>query len=400
MNAGAYGSDWAAILERALVVSARRRAAGSRRPSSGSRTATRSSVPARSSRGSSTGSRPRPVDGDQGRGRRARRAAQGDAADEQADVRLGVQEPAGRARRRAHARALRAQGPSDRRRRHLAAPRELHRERGRRDERRLPRADGRGPPPRPRAVRRRARAGGRAPRARRPQGTDSVAANSLPWHTGDEPDATSGRVRARRASSSRSRARRPAIGLDLGPLVPSGRSLLLAFAVLGGVLLASSLARETSLFGVRRSRSTGANGAIERQVLRDARRPARARACSGSTSTRPGLAVAALPTVAAVSFDRAYPHTLRVTIVPERPVAVVRQGAAAFVVSEAGPRDRPGRASRPADARTHLGREGRPARARAASSRASSRPRSAPSRRSPASRFPSRVVSVDDDRRA
>jgi cell division septal protein FtsQ len=40
--------------------------------------------------------------------------------------------------------------------------------------------------------------------------------------------------------------------------------------------------------------------------------------------------------VAAVAFDRAYPHTLRVTVVPERPVAVVRQGAAAFVVSERG----------------------------------------------------------------
>ena len=35
----------------------------------------------------------------------------------------------------------------------------------------------------------------------------------------------------------------------------------------------------------------------------------------------------ALPTVASARFDRAYPHTLRVVVVPERPVAVVRQGA-------------------------------------------------------------------------
>ena len=48
------------------------------------------------------------------------------------------------------------------------------------------------------------------------------------------------------------------------------------------------------------------------------------------------LEVSALPTVAAVSFDRAYPHTLRVTVVPERPVAIVRQGADSFVVSDRG----------------------------------------------------------------
>ena len=47
-------------------------------------------------------------------------------------------------------------------------------------------------------------------------------------------------------------------------------------------------------------------------------------------------AVEALPTVAAVRFDRAYPHTLRVNVTPERPVAVVRQGATSFLVSARG----------------------------------------------------------------
>jgi cell division septal protein FtsQ len=46
--------------------------------------------------------------------------------------------------------------------------------------------------------------------------------------------------------------------------------------------------------------------------------------------------VLALSTVAGVSFDRAFPHTLRVTVDPERPVAVARQGSAAYVLSERG----------------------------------------------------------------
>ena len=51
---------------------------------------------------------------------------------------------------------------------------------------------------------------------------------------------------------------------------------------------------------------------------------------------RAQTAVTALPTVAAVSFDRAFPHTLRVTVLPERPVAVLRQGAESWLISARG----------------------------------------------------------------
>ena len=47
-------------------------------------------------------------------------------------------------------------------------------------------------------------------------------------------------------------------------------------------------------------------------------------------------AVEALPTVASARFDRAFPHTLRVVVVPERPVAVVRQGADSYLVAASG----------------------------------------------------------------
>ncbi len=123
--------------------------------------------------------------------------------------------------------------------------------------------------------------------------------------------------------------------LELGSLVPSGRSLLIAFGVLGGVLLALVLARETSLFAVRTIEVTGAGTGVERQV-RKALDDRAGESLFGLDLEEARVDVAALPTVAAVSFDRAYPHTLQVTIVPERPVAVVRQGASSFVVSERG----------------------------------------------------------------
>ena len=127
----------------------------------------------------------------------------------------------------------------------------------------------------------------------------------------------------------------PGERLELGPFVPSGRSLLVAFAVLGGVLLALVLARETSLFAVRSIEVTGARPAVERQVAR-ALRPHTGESLFGLDLGAARVDVATLPTVAGVSFDRAYPHTLRVTVVPERPVAVVRQGTVSYLVSQRG----------------------------------------------------------------
>ena len=123
--------------------------------------------------------------------------------------------------------------------------------------------------------------------------------------------------------------------LELGRLVPSTRALALAFAVLGGVLLALVVARETPLFGVRAIEVAGAPPGVQRQVER-ALSGRRGDSLVALDLDAARTEVAALPTVAAVEFDRSYPHTLRVTVFPERPVAVVRQGADAFVVSERG----------------------------------------------------------------
>jgi cell division protein FtsQ len=44
----------------------------------------------------------------------------------------------------------------------------------------------------------------------------------------------------------------------------------------------------------------------------------------------------ALPAVVSVDYDRAFPHTLRLTVVPERPVAVLREGRESWLVSARG----------------------------------------------------------------
>lgn len=147
--------------------------------------------------------------------------------------------------------------------------------------------------------------------------------------------------------------------LELAPLVPSGRSLLIAFAVLGGILLALVLARETAIFGVRTIDVSGADGSVARQVQRvlDDRV---GDSLMGLDLDAARMEVTALPTVAEVAFDRAYPHTLRVVVVPERPVAVVRQGAESYVVSERGRViARAERTARPALARIWIAKDTR-----------------------------------------
>jgi cell division protein FtsQ len=123
--------------------------------------------------------------------------------------------------------------------------------------------------------------------------------------------------------------------LDLGWLAPSARSLLVAFALLAGAVLCYVGARETSVFAVQRVTIEGASPAITRQVER-----ALAHTDGESLLTvdldRARTAVQSVPWIAFASFDRAFPHTLAVRVVQERPVAVIRQGAAAFVVSARG----------------------------------------------------------------
>jgi cell division protein FtsQ len=118
-------------------------------------------------------------------------------------------------------------------------------------------------------------------------------------------------------------------------VIPSGRSLLVAFAALAAGLTALLLARETSLFAVERVDVRGAPPGVTRQVEK-ALAEARGESLLKLDAVRLRTKLETLPTVRAVSLDRAFPHRLVVDVLPEQAVAVVRQGASAWLVSERG----------------------------------------------------------------
>ncbi|CAN5308282.1 hypothetical protein BH20ACT13_BH20ACT13_17560 [soil metagenome] len=123
--------------------------------------------------------------------------------------------------------------------------------------------------------------------------------------------------------------------LDLARLVPSGRSLLIAFALVVAVLGAYWGAAASSVFAVRHLEVKGAPPAVARQVEVAAKDVVGA---SLLEIDAPALedTVRALPSVAGVSVDRAFPDTLVVKVAAERPVAVVRRGSSAWFATGSG----------------------------------------------------------------
>jgi cell division protein FtsQ len=123
--------------------------------------------------------------------------------------------------------------------------------------------------------------------------------------------------------------------VDLLRLAPSGRSLLVGLALL---LLAAGLyglARETSMFAVETVSVEGASPAVAAQVQRGLRRyDGRSLVSLNASSVEQRLAT--LPAVRSATVDRAFPHTLRIHVLPELPVAVLRRGVDSFLVSARG----------------------------------------------------------------
>jgi cell division septal protein FtsQ len=123
--------------------------------------------------------------------------------------------------------------------------------------------------------------------------------------------------------------------VDVLRFAPSGRSLLVAGAL---VLVAAGLyglARETSMFAVDTIRIEGVPPAMAGDVRRELHR------YDGRSLVALDAGVVAqrldgLPAVRSSVVDRAFPHTLRVRVVPEIPAAVLRRGADSFLVSARG----------------------------------------------------------------
>jgi cell division septal protein FtsQ len=118
-------------------------------------------------------------------------------------------------------------------------------------------------------------------------------------------------------------------------LVPSGQSVGLSLALAVLALFAYLGARETSVFAVRSIEVEGLRGPLARHV-ETALLPLEGRSLLTVKGDEVTRLATALPYVAGVTYDRAFPNTLRVRIETEKPLAVVRRGVDAWLVSRRG----------------------------------------------------------------
>jgi cell division protein FtsQ len=116
---------------------------------------------------------------------------------------------------------------------------------------------------------------------------------------------------------------------------PTRRSLVVGLSIAAFALCGYAVARETALFAIDRIEVQGGPPRVAGQV-RQALTSFVGRPLVGLDGSAVLQRVEALPTVVRASYDRAFPHTLRIAIVPERPAAVLRSGANSWLVSIRG----------------------------------------------------------------
>lgn len=139
-------------------------------------------------------------------------------------------------------------------------------------------------------------------------------------------------------NSQRSRARAAVVQLpvleraSILRLLPSGRSLAVGFAIVLGAAALYWLARSTPMFAVQKIEVEGAPPAVAAHV-RAALAPIEGESLLTLNTGEVERRLAGLSDVATAGYDRNFPHTLRVTVRPEHPVAVARRGTKAWLVA-------------------------------------------------------------------
>jgi len=151
-----------------------------------------------------------------------------------------------------------------------------------------------------------------------------------------------GRVAPRRgAQGDQPRARAaaaavPRIGTGrLGRFLPSLRSVIVGVALLAGAGGGYAVLRTSSAFAIRHIVVTGGSPKVAAEVRR-ALAPFRGRSLLGLDAGELARRVDALPSVVSVGYDRGFPHTLRLTVVAEQPVAVLHRGTETWLLSARG----------------------------------------------------------------
>ena len=127
----------------------------------------------------------------------------------------------------------------------------------------------------------------------------------------------------------------PTHGLGGRLRAPSARTVGVVariVAALGPLYLG---ARETPVFALRELEVSGVSPAVQRSV-EAAAKPYVGESLVALDQDELRRQLQSLSTVRSVRMDRAFPHTLRIAVVSERPLAVVRRGPDAWLVSEHG----------------------------------------------------------------
>ena len=121
----------------------------------------------------------------------------------------------------------------------------------------------------------------------------------------------------------------------LAHVAPTRRSLAIGLGVLAVAFGGYLIARESPLFAIDRIEVDGASPQVAGQV-RQALHSFSGRPLVGLDGSAVLRTIDELPTVVSASYDRAFPHTLRITVVPEQPAAVLRRGSDSWLVSMRG----------------------------------------------------------------
>jgi cell division protein FtsQ len=123
--------------------------------------------------------------------------------------------------------------------------------------------------------------------------------------------------------------------MRIGRVLPSGRSVAAGAALLLSGLIAFAVARQSSLFAIRTIEVEGAPPLLERQV-RAALAPLVGTSLVALDRQSVARRLTDLRQVRGLSYDRDFPHTLRIVVLPDRPAAVLRSGPNAWLVSAHG----------------------------------------------------------------